>query len=159
MVDAWSCGIILFALCTGYLPFFDENTKNLFKMILRTEVKYPKEFPPGARNICERLLMKDPNERATLAEIKKHPWFVIDFVDDSEPTTAKEVTKREQTKTHRLPKKKRDNVMLFFLVLLCFPPSSRTQPPRSCIFTAFFWRVVGGGDWVIFGGAGFCQLL
>lgn len=101
MVDAWSCGIILFALCTGYLPFFDENTKNLFKMILRSEVKYPKDFPPGARNICERLLMKDPNERATLAEIKKHPWFVIDFQEDIEPISSQQVRKQGSSRSQR----------------------------------------------------------
>mmetsp|Transcript_958 Transcript_958/g.1796 ORF Transcript_958/g.1796 Transcript_958/m.1796 type:complete len:727 (-) Transcript_958:722-2902(-) len=82
MVDVWSCGIILFALLAGYLPFYDENTRNLYKMIQHDQVKYPKKFPPGAKDLCERLLTKSPDRRITMAEVKQHPWFLIDYNGD-----------------------------------------------------------------------------
>lgn len=78
-VDAWSCGIILFALLAGYLPFYDENTKVLYRMIQRDDVKFPKKFPPEAKDLVLRLLHKDPDLRYTLAEVKKHPWFTINY--------------------------------------------------------------------------------
>jgi 5'-AMP-activated protein kinase, catalytic alpha subunit len=34
-VDAWSCGIILFALICGFLPFEDPDTTELYKKILK----------------------------------------------------------------------------------------------------------------------------
>lgn len=81
-VDAWSCGIILFALLAGFLPFYDENTKVLYRMIQRDEVKFPKKFPPDAKDLVLRLLHKEPEKRYTLAEVKKHPWFAVDYEGD-----------------------------------------------------------------------------
>lgn len=78
-VDAWSCGIILFALLSGYLPFYDENTKVLYRMIQRDDVKFPKRFPSEARDLILRLLHKEPEQRFTLIDVKKHPWFLVDY--------------------------------------------------------------------------------
>lgn len=88
-VDAWSCGIILFALLAGFLPFYDENTKVLYRMIQRDDVKFPRKFPPDAKDLVLRLLHKVPEKRYTLSEVKKHPWFAVDYDgDDAVPRSA-----------------------------------------------------------------------
>lgn len=89
-VDAWSCGIILFALLAGFLPFYDENTKVLYRMIQREDVKFPRRFPPDAKDLVLRLLHKEPDKRIQLVDVKKHPWFVLDYVGDD--LAAKAVT-------------------------------------------------------------------
>lgn len=78
-VDAWSCGIILFALLAGFLPFYDENTKVLYRMIQRDDVKFPRKFPAEAKDLVLRLLHKEPEKRFTLADVKKHPWFAVGY--------------------------------------------------------------------------------
>lgn len=82
-VDAWSCGIILFALLAGFLPFYDENTKVLYRMIQRDDVKFPRKFPAEAKDLVLKLLHKEPEKRYTLAEVKKHPWFVVGYSGDN----------------------------------------------------------------------------
>ena len=85
-VDAWSCGIILFALLAGFLPFYDENTKVLYRMIQRDDVKFPRKFPPEAKDLVLKLLHKEPEKRYTLADVKKHPWFIVGYEGDDAPS-------------------------------------------------------------------------
>lgn len=77
MVDLWSCGVILFALLAGYLPFEDPNTSNLYKKILSADFEMPDFLSPEAQDIICRILTTDPDKRITIQQIKQHPWFNI----------------------------------------------------------------------------------
>ena len=75
MVDLWSCGVILFALLAGYLPFEDPNTSNLYKKILNADFEMPPFLSPEAQDLINRILTTDPDKRITIPQIKLHPWF------------------------------------------------------------------------------------
>ncbi|KAF3444805.1 hypothetical protein FNV43_RR14498 [Rhamnella rubrinervis] len=74
-VDVWSCGVILYALLCGTLPFDDENIPNLFKKIKGGIYTLPSHLSPGARDLIPRMLVVDPMKRMTIHEIRQHPWF------------------------------------------------------------------------------------
>uniref|UniRef100_A0A7N0SZ56 non-specific serine/threonine protein kinase n=1 Tax=Kalanchoe fedtschenkoi TaxID=63787 RepID=A0A7N0SZ56_KALFE len=74
-VDVWSCGVILYALLCGTLPFDDENIPNLFKKIKGGIYTLPSHLSPGARDLIPRMLVVDPMKRVTIPDIRKHPWF------------------------------------------------------------------------------------
>ncbi|VVB09245.1 unnamed protein product [Arabis nemorensis] len=76
-VDIWSCGVILYALLCGRLPFDDENIPNLFNKIKRGEYTLPDHLSYAARDLIPRMLMVDPIVRISIPEIRQHPWFNI----------------------------------------------------------------------------------
>jgi 5'-AMP-activated protein kinase catalytic alpha subunit len=74
-VDVWSCGVILYALLCGSLPFDDESIPNLFKKIKSGMYSLPSHLSQLSRNLIPRMLEVDPMKRITIAEIRQHPWF------------------------------------------------------------------------------------
>ncbi|XP_030480335.2 CBL-interacting serine/threonine-protein kinase 14 [Cannabis sativa] len=74
-VDVWTCGIILFVLTSGYLPFNDPNLMVMYRKIYKGEFRYPKWTPPDLKRFISRLLDINPKTRITVDEIIKDPWF------------------------------------------------------------------------------------
>lgn len=74
-VDIWSCGVILFAMLCGYLPFEDANTSNLYKKILNGDFQIPKFVSNEARDILKGILNTDPQKRFTIQDIRNHAWY------------------------------------------------------------------------------------
>lgn len=74
-IDVWSCGVILFVLTAGYLPFNDPNLMNIYKKIYRGEFRCPNWMSSGLKRLLSRLLDTNPNTRITIDEIKRDPWF------------------------------------------------------------------------------------
>ncbi|KAK3020896.1 hypothetical protein RJ639_047208 [Escallonia herrerae] len=74
-VDIWSCGIILFVLTAGYLPFNDPNLMVMYRKIYKGEFRCPKWMSPDLKQFLSRLLDTDPGTRITVDEIVNDPWF------------------------------------------------------------------------------------
>ncbi|XP_062094739.1 CBL-interacting serine/threonine-protein kinase 14 [Humulus lupulus] len=74
-VDVWTCGVILFVLTSGYLPFNDANLMVMYRKIYKGEFRYPKWTSPELKRFISRLLDINPKTRITVDEIVKDPWF------------------------------------------------------------------------------------
>mmetsp|Transcript_89718 Transcript_89718/g.155277 ORF Transcript_89718/g.155277 Transcript_89718/m.155277 type:complete len:869 (-) Transcript_89718:114-2720(-) len=73
--DLWSCGVILFALVCGYLPFEDQNTAALYRKILNADYQAPKFISESVRDLIAKMLTTDPEQRYTVPRIRAHSWY------------------------------------------------------------------------------------
>lgn len=71
--DVWSCGIILFALLTGHLPFDDENIRKLLMKVQSGRFVTPSFLSSEAKDLIWKMLKVNPNDRIKVFDILKHP--------------------------------------------------------------------------------------
>ncbi|XP_072905712.1 serine/threonine-protein kinase BRSK2 isoform X1 [Hemitrygon akajei] len=75
--DVWSCGVILFALLVGALPFDDDNLRQLLEKVKRGVFHMPHFIPPDCQNLLKGMIEVDASKRLTLDQIQKHSWYMF----------------------------------------------------------------------------------
>mmetsp|Transcript_23432 Transcript_23432/g.58629 ORF Transcript_23432/g.58629 Transcript_23432/m.58629 type:complete len:479 (-) Transcript_23432:185-1621(-) len=73
--DLWSIGILMFEMLTGRPPFQDKVRSAMFNKIKTAELRFPNHVSPVAADLIEKLLVKNPKQRATIEQVKRHPFF------------------------------------------------------------------------------------
>jgi serine/threonine-protein kinase SRK2 len=80
--DLWSCGVVLYTMLVGGMPFRSIDSDNLGKTVLRLlddmrsqRYALPSHLTASARDLVARLLCPEPQKRITVGEVLHHPWF------------------------------------------------------------------------------------
>ena len=74
--DIWCCGIILYAMLCGFLPFEGDDNSILFRNILECDPEMPDWLSISSRDLIIKILNPEPDERITLDEIKRHKFYL-----------------------------------------------------------------------------------
>ncbi|KAK8827705.1 hypothetical protein WA577_007252 [Blastocystis sp. JDR] len=136
--DIWSCGVVLFVMVAGYLPFDEPSLSTLFRRIQNANYVCPPWFSAELKDLLSRILVPEPTARISLAEITRHPWYLgndlkVEGAVATTPVTpsaAQAVDEEEQERTKKAASFVAPFRPVFSLLALGL---QRSVSPLSCL--------------------------
>ncbi|KAI7878012.1 kinase-like protein [Lichtheimia hyalospora FSU 10163] len=95
-VDMWSIGVLMFTLLVGRHPFQQKDVKQIYKKIKQNYNEPSYEFPShlnisqDAKDLVKKLLVNKPDQRPSVPEVLKHPFFQNGALPPRIPKLARE---------------------------------------------------------------------
>ena len=81
--DIWSCGVIMYILLSGKIPFAGDNETEIIKSIMNKKVSFDSSFfnnvSEEAKDLIEKCLVYHKSKRLNAKEALSHPFFKIDI--------------------------------------------------------------------------------
>ena len=74
--DIWCCGIILYGMLCGYLPFDGENNQEIFRQIVKCNPEFPPFLEDDSIDLIAKILNPEPKKRMSITQIKLHPFYI-----------------------------------------------------------------------------------
>ncbi|EPS71159.1 hypothetical protein M569_03590, partial [Genlisea aurea] len=97
--DIWSCGVVLYVLLAGYLPFQDDNIVSMYRKIYKGDFKCPAWFSSETRKLVTRMLDPNPSTRISIAKIMESSWFKKSVAKVLKPPDSDQEEKGKEAET------------------------------------------------------------